>query len=639
MSDFKVKLSSMPDIRARKIVLLDRLDGGLNICDLDYRLPANQSPDMLNMWWDNGVLGCRDGQVWIKSGETEGKGYTCFSGLFCGYAFFHIGNAIWYADPNAGNVTLTSIQSGVPQIRGTFFRYRDWLYYKTNGAYIKIKYTGDTASPFEVENITAFVPTIMRKANPSTLSGETYQPMNMLTGQKKVLYNAGYRVAEIEGTETKIGTLIYRLPERQISSIDSVTVDGTVKTAGTDYSANLGAGIVTFMTSPFDTVGIEKMENAVEITYTKTASKAYSSIMECTCATAYSVGGETCIVMGGGASSRNVYFWSGIDDAAGDGYFPYDQYTVGDTTDGITAFGRQQGMLIVFKENSIGKAEGKVTVINGRRHIALDYVTINAEIGCDLANSVQLVENNLVFCSSKRGVYYISNTSTAKENNIVHISRNIDGGNRRNGLLYDLEAGAETACSINDGTRYWLTVNGSAYIWDHALSKAANPSWFKFDNINAVGYITDGRQLFHMDIKGRITKFERCFYDYDTTNAIIKRYRFAVQHFDNYYQLKDVEDVIITMRTDTDSVIELKYVTDFEDRMDQTPLMAMSWKLIPRNLAYRYLGMWRFAAVFRRRPYCRHIRHFTMELYNDKPGQDMPVISAEIVYRLRNIEK
>ena len=340
-----------------------------------------------------------------------------------------------------------------------------------------------------------------------------------------------------------------------------------------------------------------------------------------------------------GASNKNVYFWSGSDNDGDDGYFPYDQYVTGDTTDSITSFGKQQGLLIIFKENSIGKAEGKVTDTGSRRRISLDYTTINAEIGCDLPDSVQLVENNLVFCSKKRGVYYISNTSTAKENSIMHISRNIDGGYRKNGLLHDLQSGTGNVCSINDGAHYWITANGNAYVWDHTLSEPSKPSWFKFDNINAAGYITDGSSLFHMDSSGRITKFERCFYDYEQANAIEKRCRFAVQYFDSYYRLKDVEDVIITARSDTGSVIDLKYITDFEERADLVGLATAIWSLASRDLTYRCLWTGRFAASFKRRPYCRHIRHFTMELYNDRPMQDMSVISAEITYRLRSIEK
>lgn len=636
MSLNKAKQAALPSARPKKTVKLEKLSGGLNICDLEYHLPADQSPDMLNLWWDSGALCCRDGQVWLSSAATRGTGYAAYSELFFGYMFFHAGTNIWYADPYAETVTPVSIKSGVPQIKGTFFKYRGCLYYKTDGAYIKIKHTGNAQSLFSVETITPFVPTIMRRTDPTTYTGDEYQPENRLTGQKKVLYNAGYRV---DSTGAKIGTLIYRLPERSVTSVDAVTVDGEAQSVGTDYNVNLTAGLVTFMTSPFDTVGIDDMENAVEIAYTKTNSDAYDSIMECTCASTYSVGDVSCIVMGGGETNKAAYFWSGIDDPEGDSYFPYDQTTVVDTADAITAFGKQQGLLIVFRENSIGKSEGAIKEANGRRKITLDYVTINAKIGCDMPDSVQLIENNLVFCSRRRGVYHISNTSTARENSILHISRNIDGGSRKSGLLSDLAAAGDAVSSHDDGRRYWLTANGSTYVWDHSISDSNSPSWFKLDGINAAAYISDGGQTFHMDASGRLTKFERCFYDYEPDTAIEKRYRFAVQSFDTYYQIKDVEDAVIALRPETESVVGLKYITDIGERTDKTPLVASTWKLAPRDLESRFLGVYRFAAIFKRRPYCKHIRHFTIELENSRAGENMSIISAEVIYRLRNNER
>ena len=61
----------------------------------------------------------------------------------------------------------------------------------------------------------------------------------------------------------------------------------------------------------------------------------------------------------------------------------------------------------------------------------------------------------------------------------------------------------------------------------------------------------------------------------------------------------------------------------------------MQWTLVPRNLAYRFLGVSNFAMVFRRRPMCRHVRHFSMRLTNNEAGHDLSIVSAEIYYNFQ----
>ena len=98
----KISLSSMPNQHATKMVDFPRLDGGLNLWELDYRLGRNQSPEMKNLWWQDGVLQCRDGQSYLYEPPADlGTGYTCTSDLFWDHAFFHIGTKLYYMDPSA----------------------------------------------------------------------------------------------------------------------------------------------------------------------------------------------------------------------------------------------------------------------------------------------------------------------------------------------------------------------------------------------------------------------------------------------------------------------------------------------------------------------------------------------------------
>ena len=125
-----VKLSSMPDPPKEYVLELPRLDGGLNLWDLDYRMDANQSPNMQNLYWLDGALSCRDGQAWLSEAQL-GAGYCCAPELFWDHAFFHIGSKLYYgalSDPAAETMTLTELLSGVPANRGTWLRYGDDLF-------------------------------------------------------------------------------------------------------------------------------------------------------------------------------------------------------------------------------------------------------------------------------------------------------------------------------------------------------------------------------------------------------------------------------------------------------------------------------------------------------------------------------
>ena len=75
----RVNLSSMPNPPKEYVVDFPRLDGGLNTWDLSYRLDANESPEMKNLWWKNGALCSRDGQVYVSE-DAIGEAFTVYSG-------------------------------------------------------------------------------------------------------------------------------------------------------------------------------------------------------------------------------------------------------------------------------------------------------------------------------------------------------------------------------------------------------------------------------------------------------------------------------------------------------------------------------------------------------------------------------
>lgn len=778
----KISLSSMPNPHATKVVDFPRLDGGLNLWELDYRLDRNQSPEMKNLWWQDGVLQCRDGQSYLYGPSQAqlttplpegvapwvdlGTGYTCFSELFWGHAFFHIGTKLYYMDPAAETPAMTELVGGVPENRGTFFRYNDWLFYKNRGGFFKIQYHPEKTPVFTVSDLTedAYVPTIVMNASPSTGSGDTYQPENRLSPKKTVQYNAAEdrqmitktgngstkvfdlgKTAEADqltgvsdvyfgstlvntalyttdittGKVTfttappsdtiitfvaKFGVVTYQLPVKlqdtesaeesatgdgtttvfpmthdKLKSVDSVKVDGVeleasafsadatagtvtfteapaagaaivfgltiitlegsvtevkvngaIKAEGTDYAVSLEKGQVVFVTAP--PVSDPPVNNTVEITYAKANEDALNAILDCPYAIVYGGSQNVCIVLGGCTKQPNAFFWNGNSDVGMDAsYWPMSFYNLaGDSEDGITGFGKQYGTLVIFKEKSIGKSGYSIEDIDDRDSISMTYTAINAKIGCDLPWTIQLIENNLVFCNTEGGVHIVRDSTSALENNIECLSRNVNGTDQRPGLLADVRA-SETVTGFDDGNHYWVVANGHAYLWDYLLSAWKDPSWFYFTNINGAAFFRTVDKSYHMDSAGRVTVFERTFLDY--YGPIEKVYQFPPQFFDSYDRLKDILYCIFTLRGDTDSLTNVQYMSDYETRKDKTPLAVVSWRLSPRNLAMRSLQPPRFAHVARRNPCCRHIRHFSIRLENNEPAQDLAILSAQIYFR------
>jgi len=620
----RVSLNSLPSAAKTYQVDFPKLTGGLNLSELNYRLDANESPDVRNLLWQDGVLQCRDGQSWASADAALGTGYTCFSELFHGYAVFHIGTGLYCGAPGSDLMELKSLYTGVPENRGTFFRYLDWLFYKNRGGYVRIKYDPEVGE-IKAENMAdlAYVPVIQINGDPETGAGDSYQPENRISAKKTVRYNA------------KSGVTVYQLPVKNVDDIVSVYVDGTKVE---DYSAKLTDGTVTFKTAPG--VTDPPTNNTVEITFSKADSDTFNSVMDCCYAATAGAENSICILLAGCEAQPNMVFWNDRDNLSMDpGYFPFPYYNLaGDTNDPVTGFGRQYSDTILLKEHSVGKLTYGVETenVDGRYSISFTYANVNDKIGCDLPWSIQLVENNLIFCNTYQGVQMLRSSSAAYENNVTCISRKVNGGPGR-GLLHDVrQPGVVTA--FDDDDRYWLCANGNVYLWDYALSTFSEPSWFFFTNVAGVAYFRDyDHNIYHLNAQGRVTRFERYFMDYG--GPIEKLYQFPTQSFGTYDRLKDVTGVLLAVRSDTDTDIDIRYETDYETRYDRTAIRTASWRLAPRNLAQRSLAVARNAFVSRRKPGCRHVRHFSMALSNNDVGCDLAIVSAQIQYKYQGRER
>ena len=669
-----------------------RLDGGLNLWEEELDLQENESPRMENLWWENGGLRSREGQSYITAENANGVGYAA-SSPFWDRVFLHISSSLYVLDHTAapgedGLYPLEEVYSGVPYGRGTFFRYGDHLYYKNRGGFLRIAYTPEGETLFTVQKVEdlAYTPVILLNAHPQSGSGDLYQPQNRLTGRKTVKYAAVNREdkvvksgdgvkrifpLEVEdlrgvsavylGTErlssalyevnTDIGSVTfttapaegveitfaletgidrYKLPEGDIEAVEAVRVEGTLLNEETDYTVDLILGAVTFLKAP------EAENNGVAITYRKEDPEAKKSIMSCRYGGVYGGGVQVCMVLGGCEAQPNALFWNGSDDTAmNPGYWPMPFYNLcGDSAEEVTGFGRQYGELVIFKERSIGKAGWSVEEVNGRDSISLTYQRVNDKTGCDLPWTIALVENNLVFANRELGLCKLLSASAAYENNVSLLSRKVNGTDARPGLLHDLRIHA-SALGFHDGGRYWLCVGDHVYLWDCRLG--SDPRWFYFTGVEAADWWTYGGRRYHLNSSGRVTKMGNTYCDYD--GPIPKVYRFPKRNFGSYVRRKRVLWALIALGGGADSDIAVTYRSDWEKREEPVPLRVRRSGLAPRDLTERDLSAAEETAIACRRPDCRNIRHFTLELRNAAAGQDLAPVSLQLVWRYGGRER
>lgn len=129
---------------------------------------------------------------------------------------------------------------------------------------------------------------------------------------------------------------------------------------------------------------------------------------------------------------KNVLQWSDLSNPL---YFPENcNAEVGDPSQGITAFGKQADMLVVFKPFEIYGASYLLQDAPVE-DAAYDFISdltvttavfpltqISNEIGCDCPDSIQLCRNRLCWAHSNGKVYTLVNSSQYNEKNIYELT-------------------------------------------------------------------------------------------------------------------------------------------------------------------------------------------------------------------------
>ena len=385
--------------------------------------------------------------------------------------------------------------------------------------------------------------------------------------------------------------------------------------------------------------------STVEITYNCDNPDAYSAVMDCKYA--FPGGGKDslCILLGGCPSQPNAVFWNSNDSVSmNPTYFPMSYYNlVGDTEDAVTGFGRQYSDLIVFKERSIHKLEYDTQTLDGRELISFTAKPVNAKTGCDLPGTIQLIENNLVFCNTYTGVHILLSSSAAYENNVASLSLKVNESRRNevSGLLSHVRTEyKDYVCSFDDDHRYWLVYGGTAFLWDYEVSSYTDPSWFYFTGLGGNLFFSDPEHNTYLvgplptlpkPTIGGLARFKQGLYS-DYGRPLYKYYQFAVQTLGSLTRQKDVVQVVFALPGDVPASVNLGYLTDLGARDDTTPLAVTP----PTQITgINPLG----PVIAVRRPDCRHVRSFSMTLKDNTADKGLAIVSAQVLYKYTTPER
>lgn len=591
---------------------LTRIDGGICLKYEQSQIRDNQSPDMLNLNADDrGSLTKRYGQDYIN--ETLGEG--AINGYFdYRKADGTITTLLTHSDKLyiegldlEDNITYTEIFTGLADKKAIFFTFDD-ICYLTNGTdYIQCD--GETC-----QRVEGHIPLFTMGRSP-TGGGTVFEELNYLSNS----WTDSFSCNSEQATETEF-TLSF-----EADSIVKAVVNGEEA----EYTHTAGSDKVTFGAAPGEGT------NHIQITATKTGLMDSSFITNSLYLATYGGANDTRIFF----RNNNTVYRSGLLDPT---YFPENNYEViGNDSDNITGAMVVYDNLVILKERSVWL--DTFELVDGVPTYTIR--PLNSVIGCDMPYSVQLINNNIVFCNTYAGPHIITNTVTRTEKNVMPLGANINGVPSRPGLLDEEKTGLLNATSVDFDGKYWLNVGGKVYLWDYNLTpydgNDEGLTWFVYDNINASCWLVRDRLLFYGSrLGGRVVKFKTDVsvndggrYN-DFGEAINAYWRSKLFYFGLAEWLKTIKELHFRTREAANTRLTLRYFEDLGENQD--PIEVTSTSFSWENFSWDLFSweVYNFPPTFRLRPKIKKTVYFQFEVSNNTLSQNLSIMDLIIRYIL-----
>ena len=640
----------MPQFKAvpdRMLEIPQPAIGGLNLKDLEFEQEVNQTPYMKNVMYRNGAFGKRFGQEVHSSYESQ-----IYSTIyFAKDIFVHAGTKIYKYDEQGQH---TEVASGLPEEKGLFIVYAQTLYYLISTGFYQ--YKDDVWGTLDT-----YVPEVLINCKPDGTHSDASDKFNVISNKFKIVYNGdGSTAYKVYGDDENIIDWTIRptieVDETEVTNFNVDEATKTITFTSAPPSGNLNV-VMTFTMK--DTVMQDEREQLYNCKYYDTFGGSNNSRL---------------FLAGGGKSK---YFWSDAYDVS---YFPDDNFaTLGNTEEDITGFGRQYNVLIVFKPREVYSIYSYVenastTIIEENIGLeAFKSQLVNARIGCDAPESIQLVNNLLTWFNSNEGICTLVSTNIQDERNVRVLSRNIERTNNFGikGLL-DIGEDPSTIVSADYNNKYFIVFpeSGTCFMWDYEISPyryssqgetpPRNLCWFLFDNFYVKEFLRVDKQLLYassryevvgqhtIDYRSSLIKLNSSFSDVnfqgltDEQGQLLDKapihsfYMTPFLQFNAIESLKNVKNIYVQCRGDTASVIDMWYYTEENIRPEEEPeAIRIGGKLWAHFQWHNFQWLQvNWANTFRRKCNLKKIQMASFYFDNNELDRDMSITHIGLQYQI-----
>lgn len=385
---------------------------GVDFSNRKDEVSLNRSPDALNMWKNykstNGrCIETRPDVELIDTFNNTIYGLFFYTINTIDHMIVHCGTSL--IDVNLSTSEKTTIKStGMKPAKSQAFISNNILFIKDGLNYLE--YDGET-----LKDVVGTVPVTYINCSPIG-GGIAYQDHNLLSAKEQNWY-----VADGESLE-------YKLNDSEITSVDKVWVDDTLKTVNTDYTVDLILGKVIFINAPEkpDTEG----QDNVKIEYTKNSQLKADRIKKCSILTIF----DDRVFFSGNIDYPNYIFHSefnGISGVADPRYVSdTDYYPEGIDTSAVKAMVAGNNALWVFKEPSQANTAIFYHVPNdiynediGETQRGYPSTHSSIATGC-IGDAINFMDDIVFF--SDRGMEGLASTDVTTEQILAHRSSLID---------------------------------------------------------------------------------------------------------------------------------------------------------------------------------------------------------------------
>lgn len=391
-------------------------------------------------------------------------------------------------------------------------------------------------------DVAGYIPKITIGCKPSTGAGTPFEGLNLLTGKKHQTYNSD-------------GTATYKLPETNIDSVDSVSVNGTLKTVTTHYTVNLTTGVVTFTAGNFPSSG--GLDN-VDIYWTKGTGNR-DIVVKNRFAYLFGLASDTRVFMYGNKDEPHIRINSTLANGK-----PSVEYFVSANIDEIgsksftiTHLEQQQDLLWTFKENESWIASQDIVNLDGIDYVNFPTKRVNSKRGNVAIGQGQLLDNEVFTIDNQFIKWYPTDIEDERNQKDMgsRIQKDLDGINLSKCLTIDKQNSSEMW--ISNGKKVWIY----RYDLQNPFTKEKGVfSRLYLDDEPTCWLLIDGN-LFFGTTTGRIMKISEKYLTYNG-KAIDSHWEMNMFDFGRNNLVKNMIKGWIELAAQPKALVDVQYVTN-----------------------------------------------------------------------------